>query len=98
MIRHYIAGPMTGLPDLNRSAFFAMAQHIEDIGGVVLNPAALPQGLTEPQYMDICLAMIRASDAIVLLPGWEASAGALAEYHYACKLGLTIRKVESHAS
>lgn len=96
MTRHYIAGPMTGLPELNHAAFFAMADRIQQSGGIALHSATLPAGLTEAQYMDICFAMIRASDVIVLLPGWENSVGALAEYHYARKLGLQIRKGIQH--
>lgn len=48
----------------------------------------LPNGLTQAEYMDICLAMVRSVDAVYLLKGWEGSAGARAEYALAEKLGL----------
>ena len=86
----YIAGPMTGYPNLNAQAFFKAEAELLDAGSIVLNPASLPNGLTEPEYMDICFAMIRAADAIHSLAGWEQSEGAQAEYHYAKKLGLKI--------
>lgn len=84
----YIAGPMTGYKDLNAPAFNMAADILEGAGHCALNPAALPAGLSESEYMDICFAMIRAATAIYMLTGWEQSEGAQAEYHYAKKLGL----------
>lgn len=93
--RIYIAGPMSGLPDENRPEFHAYAQLMREYGYVVLNPATLPAGLTQDQYMDICTAMVRAADEVHLLPGWENSAGAKVEYHYALKRGLHTQEAES---
>lgn len=86
----YIAGPMTGIPDFNRAAFNEAAVQIIENGHVALNPAILPNGLTQPQYMDICCAMLRAGDAIFLLDGWSNSAGARAEKALAEKLNMQI--------
>ena len=86
----YIAGPMTGYENLNMVAFFTVAESLRRAGHCVLNPAELTDGLTEPEYMDICFAMIRAATAIHMLAGWEQSEGAQAEYRYAKKLGLVI--------
>lgn len=86
----YIAGPMTGYKDFNRPAFKAFALKLSLDGHVVLNPAVLPDGLTQPQYMDICLAMLRCAQAIYLLDGWEKSSGARAEKALAEKLDLEI--------
>lgn len=91
--RVYIAGPMTGLPNLNRVAFFREAEKLRAAGHVVLNPADLPEGLTEAQYMDITLAMVRACCTVLRLPGWSNSAGAVAEISYAKKLGLDLLDV-----
>ncbi|MDP4455455.1 DUF4406 domain-containing protein, partial [Escherichia coli] len=52
----YIAGPMTGYPDYNRAAFNAKASELMAEGHIVLNPAMLPGGLCQSEYMDICLA------------------------------------------
>lgn len=49
---------------------------------VVLNPAELPEGWPNGLYMDVCLAMIRAADLVVFLPGWERSRGASLEMQY----------------
>lgn len=88
----YIAGPMTGYNDLNKPAFIEASISLMDLGYVALNPATLPEGLAENEYMDICLAMVRAADAIYLLEGYENSKGALAELAYAEKLGMEVIK------
>uniref|UniRef100_UPI003F6EF191 DUF4406 domain-containing protein n=1 Tax=Enterobacter ludwigii TaxID=299767 RepID=UPI003F6EF191 len=69
----YITGPMSGLPEFNRPAFFKAAEEISARGHCVLNPATLPDGLTHHEYMDICQSMARSADAIFLLSGWESS-------------------------
>lgn len=86
----YIAGPMTGLVEFNRPAFMFTAAKLTGRGHVALNPAVLPDGLSQAEYMDICLAMLRCAHAIYLLDGWEKSAGARAEKALAEKLRLEI--------
>lgn len=86
----YIAGPMTGIPEFNRPAFNEVANGLASDGHVVLNPAILPDGLQQREYMDICCAMIRCADAIFMLRGWERSEGAMAEHALAKKIGLEI--------
>ncbi|MDN3696817.1 DUF4406 domain-containing protein [Vibrio cortegadensis] len=92
----YIAGPMSGLPEFNRLAFNKMDLKLSNKGFSVLNPALLPDGLSQPEYMDICCSMVRTSDCILMLSGWEHSLGANAEYHLARKLGkIIIHEVKS---
>ena len=86
----YIAGPMTGRDNFNREAFNKEAERLTRHGHTVLNPASLPDGLEQREYMDICCAMIRCADAVFMLRGWEKSAGAVAEYALAKKIGLEI--------
>ncbi|MBK5145871.1 DUF4406 domain-containing protein [Budviciaceae bacterium BWR-B9] len=86
----YIAGPMSGRPNFNRPAFYDAAKDLTDQGYIVLNPATLPNGLTEKAYMDIGIAMLLNADTIYLLNGWKASAGALAELALAEKIGLVV--------
>lgn len=97
----YIAGPMTGYPEFNFSAFFAAQKKFEDEGWKVWNPAnkEAEKGVTEAKSFSSgdnvalvsegwdwqaafewdCTKVIR-SDAIYLLPGWEKSTGARAEW------------------
>lgn len=84
----YIAGPMSGYDQFNRPAFHAAECNLRENANVVLNPAVLPDGLSQAQYMDICLAMLRCADAVYMLAGWEKSAGARAEHALAEKLEL----------
>lgn len=84
----YIACPMTGKPDFNRTAFSLAAVRLSSCGDTPLNPAVLPDGLSEADYMRIGLAMLQCADGIYLLDGWQGSAGACAEYALSKKLGL----------
>lgn len=86
----YIAGPMTGLPKFNRPAFLQAALNLSFEHHVPLNPAILPDGLTEADYMAIGIAMLQRANAIYLLAGWKSSAGARAEHALALKLGLEV--------
>lgn len=60
-MRIYIAGPMTGYENFNREAFHRAKDALKREGHTVLNPAVLPDGLTQPHYMDICMAAARQS-------------------------------------
>lgn len=86
-MRIYVSGPMRSKPGLNLMAFHEMAQRVEAAGHVALNPARNPLGLTLEQYMDIDLAMLRAADAVIVLPDWDRSLGAGVEVAYARYLG-----------
>ena len=94
----YIAGPMTGLPQFNRPAFIQAAMNLSFEKHVLLNPAILPDGLTEADYMAVGLTMLQRADAIYLLIGWQNSAGARAEHALALKLGLEVieQRAENH--
>lgn len=86
----FISGPMTGLPHFNRPAFHEASLLLSSQGHIALNPATLHDGLSEKEYMDICLSMLRCADAIYLLDGWKLSAGTRVEQALAEKLGLII--------
>lgn len=83
----FICGPMTGHENYNRDAFMQTERDLIYWGDsdVVLNPATLPDGLEHEQYLTITRGMIRVSDSICLLPGWEDSDGARQEVIYALK-------------
>lgn len=92
MKRVYIAGPMTGLPDLNFPAFHAEAAKLRAMGHQVVNPAEVnpDQGMSWTDCMRSDIAELVKCDAIRLLPGWEFSKGATLEEHIAERLGLQI--------
>lgn len=93
----YIAGGITGVEDY-KARFAAAKRMLLREGedrpismecyygtpraDKVLNPAELPEGWPDKVYMDVCLAMIRAADLVVFLPGWEQSRGASLEMQY----------------
>lgn len=55
----YIAGPMTGLPEFNRPAFYGVMREINHAKAVPLNPAILPDGLEQHEYMALCIEMVK---------------------------------------
>lgn len=91
----YIAGPITGDPDYKRK-FRAAAQKLEGRGYTVLNPAELPAGLRQEDYMRICHAMLDAAHMVVFLPGYRDSAGAQIEYGLASYTGKRILVVHGY--
>lgn len=92
MKRVYIAGPMTGLPELNYPAFNAAAARLRALGFEVENPAENP----EPHcgswlgYMRMAIRQLSQCDGVVLLPGWQESKGARIEHQLATQLGLSV--------
>lgn len=89
MAKVYIAGPMTGYPELNYPLFHSTAERLRAMGFEVVSPAEL-NPLTETyrnaMKKDIC-ALIEC-DHILLLDGWEKSKGASLERHIAEVLGI----------
>lgn len=74
-IRVYIAGAMTGLPDNNRSSFYAAAEDLAKAGYFPLHVAMQPDGFSHDEYMIAAFAMLDTCHFLVLLPGWENSRG-----------------------
>lgn len=88
----YIAGAISGDVVANRHRFAAAKHSImaSSTNTTVLNPAELPGGLTQTQYMSICLPMVMMSTSLFMLKGWEKSEGAIAEHALALKLKIEI--------
>lgn len=82
----YIAGPITGTKDY-RERFARAADLIEQKGYIALNPATLPGGMTNEQYMKICFAMIESADVVLFLSNWRKSIGASLEQLYCNYIG-----------
>lgn len=78
----FISGPMTGYKNFNRRKFNRVARKLSK-RYTILNPAVLPNGLSDEEYHKICLAMLDTCDAIYMLKGWEKSKGAVIEWQHA---------------
>lgn len=90
MVRLYLSGPMTGLPDFNYPAFNAEAARLRALGYHVENPAENPPQESWEAYMEVCIPQLLTCDTIALLPGWSESRGALWERYVASQEGITI--------
>ena len=101
-MKFYLAGPMRGIPKWNFPAFDAEAARLRELGHVVFNPAdmdrdagfdescgVLPEGFMREAF-ERDIEAIKECDAIVVLPGWLNSTGALAECGVARWLGIPI--------
>lgn len=88
----YLAGPMTGLPDLNFPAFHTAAKALRERGYRIVNPAELNTDLAADwlSCMRVDIAELVRCDGVVLLPGWELSRGARVEQSLAEGLGLIV--------
>ena len=96
MMRVYIAGPMTGLPNFNYASFNQTAKQLRALGCEVENPAENPDppGKEWAGYMRMAIAQVIQCDTLALLPGWHTSRGAEIERRLALELGL--RVVDTH--
>lgn len=93
-MRVYLVGPMRGLPEFNFPAFRDAAYDLRARDIKVWSPAEhdVEQGFnpetgeglkTLRDYMRKDLPAVLASDALVVLPGWERSVGAQLEVYVA---------------
>lgn len=81
----YIAGKITGNPNY-KEEFALLERELKKQypTASILNPAVLPQGMSQADYMRICLAMIDTADVVVFNGKAEQSKGASIEKEY-CK-------------
>jgi hypothetical protein len=97
----YIAGPMTGIKDLNRSAFEKAAERLSAEGWTVYDPVEIGEmyGTAEEleadpellaQVIKAELGFVARADAIYLLDGWERSVGTKRELLVALGCGLDV--------
>ena len=78
----YIAGKITGEPHF-KNIFKCAELTLQRHDYTVMNPAELPEGFSQEDYMHICFAMIDVCDAVFLLSNWKDSKGANLEFEYA---------------
>lgn len=95
----YLAGPMTGIQDHNMPAFEHVTRVLRAQGYTVFPPHEIMHGglthensaYTHADYIreDFKRGLLRCN-AVVLLPGWTTSKGALAEMNAASAMGYAI--------
>jgi hypothetical protein len=88
----YLSGPMTGLPMLNAPAFASAAHKLRALGFDVINPAENIQAFASASWEE-CMRvdieqLVRDCYAVVYLPDWDESRGALLEMYIANALGM----------
>ena len=88
----YISGPMSGLVDFNRQAFWSAQQALQLMGFDVVNPHknGLPKNATYNQHLVKDIELLLECDSIYLLKGWTDSDGAQIECFTADNRGLRV--------
>lgn len=82
----YLAGKIAGDKQY-REKFKTAKKALEAQGHIVLNPAILPDGMEQADYMRICLAMLDTAELAVFLPDYRESKGAMVEWDYCQRIG-----------
>jgi len=104
--RTYIAGPMSGIENLNFPAFHQAAAEQRALGHEVINPAEINGGADElvacgtmtadelaahwVECMRQDISVLMTCSRVVMLPGWNRSRGATLEHHVASALGFEV--------
>jgi len=88
-MKAYIAGKITGNKDY-KTKFDCASLSLRLDGWAVMNPAILPDGFDQSEYMHVCYAMIDVCDTVFFLPDWIDSPGAKLEHEYALKHGKSV--------
>lgn len=98
VLKIYVAGPMTGLPDYNYPEFHAAADLLRKAGYEVFNPAEIEDSANPPkmwhEYMRLGLTKMLLCQGVALLDGYENSKGALIEINLAYSLGMELRTLD----
>ena len=106
--KYYIAGPMSGMANLNFPAFYEVDAMLKALGYMTVNPAALdeaglPEGVPDDElgmglpinkgkFLVRDFRELAWCDGIVLLPGWEHSTGANCELAMARAMGIEVHE------
>lgn len=90
----YLSGPISGRSPAEAKAHFSNAETLVRWSCpkycYVSNPTNLPEGWTWNDYMRAGIRELLICDAILMLDGWNTSAGAVIEKDLAQKLGIKV--------
>jgi hypothetical protein len=101
-LKVYIAGPMRGIEDQNKKAFFDAESYLVDQKiWDIFNPSRIDNDerwnidwLCSPEGLKVVMARdleaVCQSEVVYMLTGWEKSEGARIEHSLATMLGLCI--------
>lgn len=101
---YYISGPMTGIKDFNYPFFNKVAKLLRDAGLEIVSPAETEESLGYEQgsqdwhwgvWMRHALTSLLRCNAIIMLPNWEMSKGALLELQVAEACDMQVFKLTS---
>lgn len=91
----YIAGQVTGIKNLNRPRFYAVASSLQRLGYETVVPHDhVPAAATWHEAMEICLPLLLECDGLALIDGWQHSEGAMLEVKLARNLLIDTRGVK----
>jgi len=94
LMRVYVSGPMRGHPEFNYPAFNATAASLRATGHIVFNPAENDAGSLRANLASDMSWIALVADCVVMLPGWQESLGAKAEYALARAIGIQVWELE----
>lgn len=93
--RIYIAGPVSGLQGLNRTAFDTARERLQSLGYTPLIPHwFVPRDTTWKDAMRLSIETLVKCDGVALLDGWQESRGATLERDLAKQLGMEVKTVD----
>jgi len=87
-VKVYLSGRITGDPNY-RMKFHGAALPLLALGHEVLNPAE-QEGMSDGEAMRGAVRMLLSADAVVMLPDWGYSRGAVLERELAKRIGIPI--------
>lgn len=88
----YLSGKITGEETQAHKTFAEKETELKAKGFNVINPMTLPHkhDKTWKSYMRDCIKALCDCDAILMLPGWENSKGAIIEHDVSIRLEITV--------
>jgi hypothetical protein len=86
----YVSGPMSGIQDFNRPAFWLMEHVLKRRGCSILSPAHYEGEHSYEWYMREDFEKVLDATTMVMLQGWKLSRGANIEHDMGSVLGLAI--------
>lgn len=91
--RIYLSGAISGVADY-KDDFEKVETELCILGhNLIINPSQLDVVIVNgeyEEYMDVCIKLIDMCDIVIMLPGWQKSAGANRELGYAMGKGKMI--------